>query len=95
MERTQAYRLAYDRPSQLMLNFLWKYYNLTDFIVQNNNFVVFNEYFRDGVTNDVVVEQRKTRLGIDPTKIFSVNEYSKSLTESMIGKKKLCFCLIS
>jgi len=38
-------KLAYDRPSPKLIAFLRKYYNLTDFEKQNNNYVVFNQYF--------------------------------------------------
>jgi len=38
-------KIAYDRPSEKLLKFLRKYYNLQDYIPQNNNYVVFNEYF--------------------------------------------------
>lgn len=38
-------KIAYDRPSKKLLNFLKKYYNLIDYVPQNNNFVVYNRYF--------------------------------------------------
>lgn len=38
-------KFAYDRPSPKLLGFLRKHYNLTDYIPQNNNYVVF----RDGL----------------------------------------------
>ena len=37
--------LAYDRPSPKLLSFLRKYFGLNDFIQQNNNYVVFDEFF--------------------------------------------------
>lgn len=37
--------LAYDRPSAKLLGFLNKHYYLSSYVQQNNNFVVFNEYF--------------------------------------------------
>lgn len=40
-------KLGYDRPSSKLLAFLRKYYNLTDYIPQANNYVVFNDYFDD------------------------------------------------
>ena len=39
-------KLAYDRPSPKLIAFLRKYYNLTDFDKQNNNYVVFKQYFQ-------------------------------------------------
>lgn len=38
-------QLAIDRPSQKFLSFMRKYYGLSHYIPQNNNFVVYNEYF--------------------------------------------------
>ena len=40
-------KLAYDRPSPKLKAFLAKHYNLRNFVAQNNNFVVFDEYFND------------------------------------------------
>ena len=37
--------LAYDRPSEKLLSFLNKYFGLNDYIYQNNNYVVFDEFF--------------------------------------------------
>ena len=39
-------RLAYDRPSEKFLAFLAKNHGLAHFTPQNNNFVVFREYWR-------------------------------------------------
>jgi alpha-tubulin N-acetyltransferase 1 len=44
-ENVQPSNLAYDRPSPKLMGFLKKYYSLMNFTPQNNNFVVFNEYF--------------------------------------------------
>jgi len=44
-EQTQPHKLAYDRPSPKLLGFLRKYYNLVNYIPQNNNFVIYNQYF--------------------------------------------------
>ena len=46
-EKIEPRKLGYDRPSPKFLNFLDKYYGLNDFIPQNNNFVVFKDYFTD------------------------------------------------
>ena len=37
--------LAYDRPSNKFIAFLKKHYNLYKYVNQNNNFIVFNDYF--------------------------------------------------
>ena len=38
-------KLAYDRPSNKFTSFLKKHYNLSNYIQQTNNFLVFNDYF--------------------------------------------------
>lgn len=41
--------MAYDRPSPKLIAFLRKHYKLTDYIPQNNNYVIFDSYFgREG-----------------------------------------------
>lgn len=44
-DQVQAQHLAIDRPSDKLLFFLRKYYNLTKMIPQVNNFVVFDSFF--------------------------------------------------
>lgn len=44
-EKIHPEKIAYDRPSDKLLKFLKKYYNLRNYIPQNNNFVIFDEYF--------------------------------------------------
>ncbi|XP_063147401.1 alpha-tubulin N-acetyltransferase 1 isoform X2 [Candoia aspera] len=44
-ERIEPYRLAVDRPSEKLLCFLRKHYNLSDTIPQVNNFVIFQGFF--------------------------------------------------
>ena len=44
-EKKMPTELAYDRPSSKLLSFLRKYFGLEDFIQQNNNYVVFDDFF--------------------------------------------------
>lgn len=44
-EGSYASKLAYDRPSEKLIGFLKKYYGLKNFVIQNNNFVVFDEFW--------------------------------------------------
>ena len=44
-ERKEAHQFAYDRPSNKLLGFLRKYYNLSRYSPQVNNFVIYDEYF--------------------------------------------------
>ena len=46
-ENVEPRKLGYDRPSIKFLNFLNKYFGLNDYIPQNNNYVVFKDYFID------------------------------------------------
>ena len=46
-EKVLPRKLGIDRPSIKFLNFLQKYYGLKDYVPQNNNFVVFKDYFID------------------------------------------------
>ena len=38
-------RFAYDRPSPKLLGFLRKHYGLSDFVPQQNKFVIFEQFF--------------------------------------------------
>ncbi|XP_074872421.1 alpha-tubulin N-acetyltransferase 1 isoform X2 [Carettochelys insculpta] len=46
-ERVQPHQLAVDRPSEKLLCFLRKHYNLRGTIPQVNNFVIFEGFFAD------------------------------------------------
>ena len=46
-EKLEAKKMGFDRPSHKFLNFLNKYYGLNDYVPQNNNYVVFKDYFQD------------------------------------------------
>lgn len=45
-ENASPSKLAYDRPSPKLIKFLQKHFGLASYVPQNNNFVVFNEYFK-------------------------------------------------
>jgi len=46
-EDIQPNKIAYDKPSKKLIGFLSKHYNLNHYIPQNNNFVVFDDYFNN------------------------------------------------
>jgi len=50
-ERIDPSKLAYDRPSPKLISFLKKHYGLSKFIPQNNNFVIFDQYWEDSTSN--------------------------------------------
>ena len=43
----QPHQLAYDRPSFKLIGFLAKHFGLKNYVQQNNNYVVFDQYFED------------------------------------------------
>lgn len=53
-------KLAYDRPSSNLYPFLKKHYKLIDFIPQNNNFVIFRNYFTPATV--FLLNQTRTNL---------------------------------
>ena len=44
-ERKVPEEMAYQRPTTPLLNFLQKNYNLYNYVLQNNNYIVFDEFF--------------------------------------------------
>ena len=38
-------KLAYDRPSPKLIGFLAKHYGLRNYVPQNNNYIVFSQYW--------------------------------------------------
>ena len=44
-EHAMPHIIAYDKPSNMFLNFLRKHYGLSSYVPQTNNFVVFTNYF--------------------------------------------------
>lgn len=61
-ENTEAHKVAIDRPSSKSLTFMRKHYGLSDYIPQNNNFVIYKQYFTANETRRMpqeVVEAKK------------------------------------
>ena len=52
-EKIKPLKLGYDRPSEKLIKFLSKHYNLNRYVPQNNNFVVFSSYFEDNINYGV------------------------------------------
>jgi len=46
-ECVEPRKLAYDRPSSKLIAFLNKHYGLSKYTPQNNNYVIFNQYWED------------------------------------------------
>lgn len=62
--------LAYDRPSHKFISFLRKHCGLYDYTPQNNNFVVFNDYFES------MNEKKEER--IKPKPVDTYNGFSQN-----------------
>ena len=78
-EKIEPKKMGFDRPSQKFLNFLNKYYGLNDYVPQNNNYVVFKDYF-----NDVPSKRDKYDIYNNNT---SSNNYNRNiLTQRKLGK---------
>jgi len=44
-ENIEPHKLAIDRPSSKLINFMKKHYGLVNYVPQNNNFVIYNSYW--------------------------------------------------
>lgn len=65
-ESTSANKLAIDKPSPKLLSFMRKYYNLSDYVPQNNNYVVYKQYFSGGYKE----ENKKPETGCSKNEDF-------------------------
>ena len=70
-EGVQPAKLAYDRPSPKLKAFLAKYFKLVNHVQQNNNYVVFDDYFTAGKTE----EPRKMSRGNLQSGSWESSEY--------------------
>ena len=59
-EKKNPKEIAYDKPSDKLLNFLQKYFNLANFIQQNNNYIVFDEFF-NYIANNLTYDNSTNR----------------------------------
>lgn len=66
-------KIAYDRPSEKLLKFLSKHFGLKRYLPQNNNFVVFSQYFSSTSSKKPVVEKSKAKTN----DLFEVDEDAK------------------
>jgi hypothetical protein len=93
-EGVQPRLLGYDRPSPKFLKFLEKYYSLSDYVPQNNNFVVFKSYFDKNITPSKKTISQKNiyaqpRLEYnDKTTSLNQDNKSKIAKESPIKENK-------
>jgi alpha-tubulin N-acetyltransferase 1 len=82
-EKVEPKMLAYDRPSEKFLKFLKKHYNLNNYVPQNNNFVVFNQYFEGG-------SNKKTTYEDNIYKPYSSTNNTRGQGLSGVGSSLIC-----
>lgn len=85
--KTQPERIAYDRPSDKLLKFLSKHFGLKRYLPQNNNFVVFSQYFNSFGAAKTKTVDTKTEEKEEDTKSIYESKPSYKVTYSK-GKKK-------
>ena len=66
-ENISAKLIAYDRPSPKLIGFLKKHFELGSYTSQNNNFLLFNEYFDHINTNKNLNFKNKSLINYDVT----------------------------
>ena len=81
-EKIEPRKLGIDRPSSKFLNFLQKYYGLKDYVPQNNNFVVFKDYFTDE-------PQRRDKYDIYNNSKANYNYNYNSKSKNILTQRKL------
>ena len=79
-------KLAYDRPSEKLLCFLKKHYNLAKYIPQNNNYVIYDRCFDKNI--EVGYGNKKSQKKIEETK-FEEEKEVENLPYKNNGLKKL------
>eukprot|EP00750_Incisomonas_marina_P015338 INCI18172.1.p1 GENE.INCI18172.1~~INCI18172.1.p1 ORF type:complete len:584 (+),score=79.99 INCI18172.1:177-1928(+) len=86
-------KLAYDRPSPKLIAFLRKYYNLTEFDKQNNNYVVFHQYFRSSNESDPAAdtagEVRNGRESLSQRPLTARDRFGRKIKKNGGGKRKV------
>ena len=76
-EKIEPRKMGYDRPSPKFINFLNKYFGLKYYVPQNNNFVVFKDYF---------VDEPRKKDKYDIYSHFSNNSNNNNLNEKNYEK---------
>ena len=80
-EKIEPKKMAFERPNPKFLNFLNQYYGLNDYVPQNNNYVVFKDYFKEE-------NMKKDNHDIYNNNYNSNNNYN-GCTINILSKRKL------
>ena len=83
-EKIEPKKMGFDRPSQKFLNFLNKYYGLNNYVPQNNNYVVFKDYFKD-----VPMKRDKYDIYNNYNSGNYYNNYNSSNNRNILSQRKL------
>ena len=83
-EKIEPKKMGFDRPSPKFLNFLNKYYGLNDYVPQNNNYVVFKDYFKD-----VPIKRDKYDIYNNYNSGNYYNNYNSSNNRNILSQRKL------
>ena len=65
--------LAIDRPSPKFLSFLQKHYNLSATVPQVNNFVIFNGFFQDRLSQFLITLYRIELIAKNSTAVVETS----------------------
>jgi hypothetical protein len=76
----QPNMIAYDRPSKLLLSFLNKHYKLASFVPQNNNYVIFDQYF----SNDNSAKNTQNKINNSNAPLTNNNINFSSLGKNLL-----------
>jgi len=92
-QQALPHKLAYDRPSNKLLKFLSKHYQLSIFVPQNCNFVIFDEYFnkdckiKHALTikskEAIVIKEPTVKLTDDPIIETKMKQHKQTRIEDM------------
>lgn len=99
MENLKPFEMAYDRPSDLCLQFLKNHFKLHDFIPQSNNYVLFKEYGLDNMDPEIsqmrkfIFDKNFSELDLNNQNNEGGKKYEKTVLEKeiVIDKKKEIF----
>jgi hypothetical protein len=79
-EKITPNKIAYDRPSIKLISFLRKHYNLEKYVPQNNNFIVYDDYFiviEFLFRNQLIKISRNSLIVMSSIAMIPIQEFNK------------------
>ena len=87
-ENIMPHKLGIDRPSPKLLGFLRKHFQLSDFVPQTNNFVVFNKYFEvEGNKEEHCPSRGNNDIGPISSSLPVLSNGSRRLEQTTTGQR--------